>query len=259
MALFGLKILMGTYILVRIIESLRAKKSDRCLKVVKTSQGILVESRKNTKEMEIAHYLKLSTAAIILVPLSYFYVPLRLLNLGIISYITVPILKETEHSLIKEGRLKGDFFNSLISVMCITTNQYFLAALIAWFYHFFSKIAFQVRNFPRILLLTNFFEWQPNKVWVLRNDIEIEIPLKALKLNDILVVNQGEVIPVDGVITKGQATIEQYVLTGEFEPVKKGEGEQVFAATMVLKGQINIKVEKTGNETVISKMGNFFR
>jgi cation transport ATPase len=258
MALFGLKVLMGTYILVRLIESFRARrtlKPNQSLKMV----GHRVESSADAKELKINHYLQLSTLAIILVPFSYLFPLLRLLNLGIISYISVPILKDSERSLLEEGRIKGDFFNSLLSVICITTNQYFLAALMAWFYHFFRKLVFKIKDFPRILLLANFVEWQPNKVWVLRNNVEIEIPLKTLKLDDILVVNQGEVISVDGIIIKGQALIEQFVLTGELESVEKSEGEPVFAATMVVKGHIHVKVEKTGDETAVYKMGKFFR
>jgi cation transport ATPase len=264
MAIFGLKVLMGTYLIIRAFETVRAytkKQKKPCVNVIKTAHGTQMESIADANETKVEHYLKLSTAAIFLVPLSYFYSPLILLTVGVISYITVPILKQTEESLIKERRFKGDLFNSLISILCMTTGQYFLAALLAWFYHLFSKIALKIQHFPRLLFLTHLFEWQPNTVWILKeNEVEIEIPIQKLNINDIVVVNAGELVPVDGLIVKGQATVDQYALTGEMQLTQKGKGEDVFAATRVINGQIFVKAERIGKNTTISQMSErFFR
>jgi len=262
MAIFGLKVLMGTYIIIRAFETFRTytkKHKKQCVKVVKTARGRQIESIADANEIKVEHYLKLSTAAIFLVPLSYFYPPLILLSIGVISYITVPILKKTESSLIQERRFKGDLLNSLISIMCIATGQYFLAALLAWFYHFFSKLALKIQNFPRLLFLTHLFEWQPSTVWVLKeNDVEIEVPFQMLNVNDVVVVNAGEMVPVDGLIVKGQAIVDQYALTGELESIEKGKGDDIFAATQVVKGQLLVKVERMGKDTTVSKMGERF-
>jgi len=106
-------------------------------------------------------------------------------------------------------------------------------------------------------MLTNVFVQQPNSVWMLKEDVEIEIPLSELKVNDIVVVNTGEVVPIDGMITDGMAMIDQHALTGESQPAEKGIGDQVFASTLLISGKIYIKVEKTGEQTTVAKIGQF--
>jgi Cu2+-exporting ATPase len=58
-------------------------------------------------------------------------------------------------------------------------------------------------------------------VWLLSNGVETEISFESLKHGDIVVVNAGETIPVDGTITAGMATVDQHLLTGESQPVEK--------------------------------------
>ena len=103
-------------------------------------------------------------------------------------------------------------------------------------------------------VLTDVFEQQPHTVWILKNRIEIEIPLDAVNCNDVVVVNMGEVIPVDGIIIQGDALIDQHALTGESQPAEKTIGDKVFASTIIVAGKVELKVEKTGNETAIAKI-----
>ena len=62
-------------------------------------------------------------------------------------------------------------------------------------------------------------------------------------------------IPVDGIITQGSALIDQHALTGESQPTEKIIGDKVFASTIIVAGKVNLQVDKTGNETVIAKIG----
>jgi Cu2+-exporting ATPase len=71
----------------------------------------------------------------------------------------------------------------------------------------------------------------------------------------VVVVNGGEIIPVDGIITEGLANIDEHHLTGESRPNDKAQGDQVFASTIVLSGKIYVAVERTGNETTVAKIG----
>ena len=85
--------------------------------------------------------------------------------------------------------------------------------------------------------------------------MEVEIPFDALQTNDVIVVSAGQVIPVDGLITKGVASVDQHKLTGESQPVEKGIGDAVFASTIVLIGRICVQTDKTGRETVAAQIG----
>lgn len=68
-------------------------------------------------------------------------------------------------------------------------------------------------------------------------------------------IHAGQTVPVDGTILAGSATIEQQRLTGESQPVEKGVGDSVLAATVVLSGKVHVQVEKTGSATLAAQIG----
>ena len=103
--------------------------------------------------------------------------------------------------------------------------------------------------------LTHLLGEQPSKVWVVLDGVEIEIPFQQLQLGDTLVLTAGQQIPVDGVVVQGAATVDQHRLTGESQPVEKGVGDPILAATLVLGGRIHVRVEKTGAETAAARIG----
>ena len=103
-------------------------------------------------------------------------------------------------------------------------------------------------------LLLNAFGKQPRYVWLYRDGAEVQIALDRLEPLDVIVVNTGEVVPVDGIIAQGMAMIDQHALTGESTPAEKGVGDRVFAATLMVAGKILVQVEKSGNETASAKI-----
>ncbi|MBV7338439.1 heavy metal translocating P-type ATPase [Chloroflexi bacterium TSY] len=103
--------------------------------------------------------------------------------------------------------------------------------------------------------LINIFQLQPGKVWVHSNGLEVEIPFEKLQAGDILVLQAGQIVPVDGTIVAGVATVDQHMLTGEAQPVEKSVGDVVFASTVLLSGKVDISVEKTGAETTAGQIG----
>jgi len=104
--------------------------------------------------------------------------------------------------------------------------------------------------------LINVFAGHPLQVWLLKEGVEILVDFEAVQVGDTVIVNAGQIIPVDGLIQNGSASIDQHLLTGESQPVEKEIGDQVFAATLLLSGRIVINVQTAGNETVAAKIGN---
>jgi Cu2+-exporting ATPase len=82
------------------------------------------------------------------------------------------------------------------------------------------------------------------------------LTLEQVHAGDVVVVGAGETIPVDGSITRGIASIDQHMLTGEAQPVEKGSNDQVLASTIVLSGKIHIQVERAGSATTAAQIGN---
>lgn len=102
--------------------------------------------------------------------------------------------------------------------------------------------------------LTSVFDKHPEHVWVWVDGIEIQVAFDSLKVDDIVVVHAGEMIPADGAITEGTATVDQHVLTGEAQPIEKETGDKMFSSTLMLSGKILFKVEKAGSETTVAKI-----
>ncbi|MFR5854323.1 MAG: HAD-IC family P-type ATPase [Lachnospiraceae bacterium] len=79
-------------------------------------------------------------------------------------------------------------------------------------------------------------------------------PMNQISLGDTVAVHTGEKISVDGKVVYGAAVVDQSPITGEFVPVEKREGDEVFAGTVVKSGNIHVQAAKVGDQTVISRI-----
>ena len=83
-----------------------------------------------------------------------------------------------------------------------------------------------------------------DKVWMKINDTEVLVPIGDVKAGDCIVVRTGGMIPLDGKVTEGEATVNQASITGESLPVPKGPGGCVYAGTVVEEGECVIRVDQ---------------
>ncbi len=218
-----------------------------------TGNGEISEFDQETKETN--YYLSISSIGLGLATAgALVYTPLSLLSVPVSLYASWPFFKLAYQSLFKEHKLKVTVLDSIAVIGGLVTGYYFVTAFAGFIYYVAAKLLSQTRNTTRKTLV-NVFAEQPRFVWLVKNGTEIEIPLSDLHVGNIIVVNAGEIIPVDGIISKGMATIDQHALTGEAQPDEKGMGDKVLAATIVLTGRIDIQVEKTGPETIAAQIG----
>ena len=94
----------------------------------------------------------------------------------------------------------------------------------------------------------------PNTVTVERNGVESKITFGDIAQGDILIVKQGEYIPVDGKIVEGHGFVDRAAITGESMPVEVTEGDKVTGADIVKSGFIKVLAEKVGVETTLSQI-----
>ncbi|MEP6986323.1 MAG: cation-translocating P-type ATPase, partial [Chloroflexota bacterium] len=94
----------------------------------------------------------------------------------------------------------------------------------------------------------------PKTARVERDGQTIELSVEQLRIGDIVVVRPGEVIPVDGEVVSGHATINQSTITGESMPVDAGVGASVFAATIPTLGSLRIRTTRIGKETTFGRV-----
>lgn len=93
------------------------------------------------------------------------------------------------------------------------------------------------------------------KVAHLKKDGRIlDVPIEEVKVGDVLLVKPGEKVPVDGIILKGQSSLNESMVTGESLPREKSEGDAVIGATLNTSRSFEMRAEKIGTETMLSQI-----
>ena len=92
------------------------------------------------------------------------------------------------------------------------------------------------------------------KVWKKEGDTEILTEIQDIKEQDLICVHMGNMIPLDGIVTQGEAMVNQASLTGEGIPVKKEKDAYVYAGTVVEEGELTIQVKQSAGSTRYEKI-----
>lgn len=94
----------------------------------------------------------------------------------------------------------------------------------------------------------------PKMAIVVQNGEEVEIPIEEVEVGDIIIVKPGEKFPVDGVVTIGNSSVDESMLTGESIPVEKNVGDKVIGASINKNGLIHFEATKVGKDTALSQI-----
>lgn len=89
---------------------------------------------------------------------------------------------------------------------------------------------------------------------LIRQGEEVDVPIEAVLVGDIIVVRPGEKVPVDGIIIEGTSTLDESMLTGESIPVDKKAGDEVVGATMNKFGAFKFQATKVGKDTALAQI-----
>ncbi|KHD07774.1 hypothetical protein PN36_11340 [Candidatus Thiomargarita nelsonii] len=230
-------------------------KSTNTSLIKQPSQKVASTNRVNEAAIEARNQLNISLVSLGLIISGYMISPpLLLISIFPLLYVTMPRLKTAYTALFIEKRLCIDVVDVIWVVGGLANGYYFWVAVGSGIYYFSEKILAETEDSSRQNLI-NIFGEQPRSVWVLINGVEIETQFEQLQVGDTIVVHASEIIPADGIIKQGIASIDQHRLTGEAQPAEKTVGDSVFASTLVLSGKLHIQVEKTGKETVAAQIG----
>jgi Cu+-exporting ATPase len=89
---------------------------------------------------------------------------------------------------------------------------------------------------------------------IVRDGVEVEVPVDEVRVGDVVLVRPGEKIPVDGVVVDGRSAVDESMLTGESMPVEKKPGEPVIGATLNKLGLLKFEATKVGRETALAQI-----
>ena len=93
-----------------------------------------------------------------------------------------------------------------------------------------------------------------SKVWLITEDSEVQVGTDEIKPGDRVRIHMGTVIPFDGIVTEGEAMLNEASLTGESMPVAKHESSYVYAGTVMEEGELTIRVKETSGSTKFEKI-----
>lgn len=165
----------------------------------------------------------------------------------------IPIVKEAAVGLVTAFDIKADVLVSIALIASIITGEIFAAGEVAFIMQIGSlleelTVAKARRGIEKLVQLT------PRTARILQGGEERIVPAEEVRQGAILRVFPGETIPVDGLITKGQTSIDQAVMTGESLPVDKAEGDEVSSGTINQFGVFEMQATKVGEDSSIQRM-----
>ena len=181
----------------------------------------------------------------------------RLFNYKTLSTVSLalPVLKNGIYSLIQNKRPNADTLSSTAIVSSIVLGSERTALTIMILEKFAELLTVYTMKKTRGVI-KDMLSVGENYVWKQSDDGNTakKVPIEEISKGDLILVQTGEKISVDGTIEKGEAIIDQSAITGEYMPVTKKAGEEVFAGTLLKSGNITVKAEKVGDDRTASRI-----
>ncbi|MEK7817385.1 MAG: heavy metal translocating P-type ATPase, partial [Actinomycetota bacterium] len=95
---------------------------------------------------------------------------------------------------------------------------------------------------------------KPRTARVVRDGVEADIPVEDVAVGDLVIVRPGESLPVDGVVTDGESSVDESMITGESMPVEKKPGDEVIGATINKAGCFKFEATRVGKDTALARI-----
>lgn len=163
-----------------------------------------------------------------------------------------PILRNAI-AAIRYGIVGIDALVSIAVIGAMSIGEYWEAAAVTFLFMFGdyleSRTIDKTRSSIKALL-----DLAPDSARVMRDGVEVEISPDEVSKGDLVIVRPGEKIPVDGVITQGNAYINQAAITGESIPVDRTVDESVFSGGILESGYLIIRAQRVGDDTTFARI-----
>ncbi|MFA6476067.1 MAG: cation-translocating P-type ATPase [Candidatus Paceibacterota bacterium] len=151
------------------------------------------------------------------------------------------------------GRVSIELLASIALIASLVEGEWVSVALI-------NLMITAARIFSRFVAIrshsaiASLLKIRPISAKIERGGKLVEVPVEQIKVGDLVVVELGDKVPVDGITTQGEGAVSQASLTGESLPVNKKIGDEVYGSTIVASGSLVIRVEKIGADTTFEKI-----
>jgi len=154
---------------------------------------------------------------------------------------------------LRHGGVDIDLLMIVAAVGALSINAPFEGAMLLFLFSLSNTLQHYAIGRSR-RAIKSLVEMRPDEAQVLHDGEEVTVPIDEVAVGDVFVVRPGDKIPLDGVVTSGEGTVDQASLTGESVPVPKAAGDEVFGGTINESGSLEIKVTRQAHESAISRL-----
>ncbi|MBU0585982.1 heavy metal translocating P-type ATPase [Candidatus Micrarchaeota archaeon] len=146
------------------------------------------------------------------------------------------------------------YFYSVAALLGFVSEQYFEVSTMLIALVILGKYLEAIAKGRASEAIKKLLDLSPKKARVLKNGKEIMINAAHILVGDLIVVKPGEKVPTDGIVMRGNSSVDESMLTGESIPIEKNKGDNVFGATINGHGVLYIKAERIGAETTLAQI-----
>lgn len=174
-------------------------------------------------------------------------------NIPLLLWNALPVGERAWRVWSRDRRLNVDFLDVLAICASIAQGSLLTGAIVTWL----VRLGDWIRDLTAAgskRAISDLLEFQTKTAWLLKDGQVVSIPASQVIPGNQVVVHPGEMIPVDGEVIDGIATVDQKTITGEGLPVTRRAGELVFAATVIREGKITVRAMRVGSETAAAQI-----
>lgn len=163
-----------------------------------------------------------------------------------------PILREAFEN-IKERRMTMELSMSIAILAAAAISEFFTALVVTFFVLVAEELEHLTVDRGRAAI-ADLIDVMPHEATVRRDGVIAIVPIDTIVVGDRVLVAPGENIPVDGVVRSGLSYVDQARITGESMPIKRSEGDAVFAGSINQSGALDIQVDRIGRDTSFGRI-----
>lgn len=179
----------------------------------------------------------------------------RPLSKGLSWLAASPILLKGLEALVSRG-LKVEVLDASAVGMSLARGDYFTANSIVALLTL-GRYLEHTSEEKTADLLSSLLKPQAESVWVDIDGAEVKIDADQLEIGSLVIAGSGEMLPVDGVVWEGEASLDQSSITGEAVPRHVQPGEEVISGSVVSEGRIKIQAQRVGAQTSMARVNKF--
>lgn len=199
-----------------------------------------------------AHHDKLINANLAVAPFAdLLFPPLGIINLVLVWLINRVHINPAWDDL-KRGRTNLHLLYFTIGAFTLLSYSFLAAAVMYWFLSFWRKQTLLLREHFESDFLSRYRRY-PRRVWVEMGEASVQTRLADLQPENVVLLKAGDYIPGDGIVLSGNATVEEYWLTGGQGPMVKGTGERIYQSAEVLEGNLRVQLSGRGRTDTVAQ------